>query len=98
MVDSLRIFEILKSGSVSEEHARVMTLAIQKAEAEITSDLRTTLRQEFDLLAKTFATMAETKTELAAMEVRLMRWMFIFWIGQMAVSVGLVFEVSKLLK
>jgi hypothetical protein len=94
MVDSLKIFEILKSGSVSEEHARVMTLAIQKAEAEIASDIRTMLRQEFDLFAKTFA----TKAELAAMEVRLMRWMFIFWIGQMAVTVGLVFEVSRLLK
>ena len=98
MVDSLKIFEILKSGSVSEEHARVMTLAIQKAEGEITSDLRTMLRQEFDLFAKTFATKAEAKADLAAMEVRLMRRMFIFWIGQMAVSVGLAFEVSKLLK
>jgi hypothetical protein len=92
MVDSLKIFEILKSGSIPEDHARVMTLAIQNAESEIHADFRTAMRQEFDRFHMI------TKADLAATEARLMRWMFVFWMGQMAVTVGLVFEVSKLLK
>ena len=41
MVDSLEIFEVLKSASIPESQARAMTLAIQKAESDVSSDLTT---------------------------------------------------------
>jgi hypothetical protein len=101
MVNSLKIFEILRTGSIPEESARVMTLAIQQAESESNADLKEFIhrefegiRHEFEIQSKLFA----TKVELAALETRLVRWMFAFWIGQTAVIAGLMLEVTKLLK
>jgi hypothetical protein len=98
VVDSLKIFEILKSGSLSEENARVMTLAIQQADSESSSDMKGFIHRELGALTATFVTKVEFESRLAALETRLLRWMFAFWIGQMVVVVGLVLEVSKLLK
>jgi hypothetical protein len=36
------------------------------------------------------------KLDLAETKADLMRWMFIFWVGQMAVTVGLVFAGIRL--
>jgi hypothetical protein len=105
MVDTLRLDEIFKAASLSDEHAHAMTLALQKTESEIGLDIRAMIRQEFDHFSRTFVTKAEveakfaqTEARFAQAESRLMRWMFIFWMGQMAVTVGLIFEVAKLFK
>ena len=34
--------------------------------------------------------MAEVKRDMARMETRLIRWMFIFWIGQLGVTLTIV--------
>jgi hypothetical protein len=98
VIDSLKIFEILKTGSLSEENARVMTLAIQQADSESSSDVKEFIHRELEGLDRIFVTKGEFESRLAALETRLLRWMFAFWIGQMVVVVGLVLEVSKLLK
>jgi hypothetical protein len=105
MLDTLRRYEIFKAASLSDEHARAMTLALQKTESEIGLDIREMIREEFDHFSRTFVTKAEmearlaqTDARVAQVEARLMRWMFIFWMGQTAVTVGLIFEVAKLFK
>lgn len=86
-----------------------MTLAIQQAESESNMDLKGSFHREIDGLTRkidekidalkgTFVTKVEFESRLAALETRLLRWMFAFWVGQMVVVVGLVLEVSKLLK
>ena len=42
--------------------------------------------------------LAGLRNELHAFESRLIRWMFLFWIGQAATTVGLVFGVVKVLQ
>jgi len=39
---------------------------------------------------------AEIRVGLQTLETKLIRWMFLFWIGQAATTVGLVFGVVKL--
>ena len=92
MVDSLKVYEILKAGRLPDDHARAMTVAIQAAETERTSDIQAIFRREFDGLERRIRIdLAETKAEM-------MRWMFIFWVGQMTVTIGLVFAGLKLVK
>jgi len=65
MVDSVQIFEILKSGSLPEPQARAMVQAIQKAESGIALDVKSVLEnalqaaeqrseQRFDAFEKRF--------------------------------------------
>jgi len=92
MVDSLKIFEILKTGHLPEDHARAMTVAIQAAETQINADFKTQIHQEFEVFERRFdVKLADTKAEL-------MRWMFIFWVSQFTATVGLVIAVLKLAK
>jgi len=105
MIDTLKLFEIFKSASFSDEHAHAMTLALQKTESDVVSEMETLFEKKFDLLLKTFVTKAEFEArfsrsdlERAQMESRLIRWMFIFWTGQMTVGAGLIFEAVKLFK
>ena len=78
MVDSLKIYELLKA-HFPEPQARSMTHAIQPAEADIERDLRSVLEAQF-----------ATKADLANAKAELIRWMFVFWVGQVAVTVGLL--------
>ena len=39
---------------------------------------------------------AEIRVGLQTLQTKLIRWMFLFWIGQAATTVGLVFGVVKL--
>jgi len=92
MVDTLKVYEILKSGDVPENHARAMTVAIQAAETQIDADFKIEIHKEFELFERRFdLKLAETKAEL-------MRWMFIFWVSQFTATVGLVIAVLKLAK
>jgi hypothetical protein len=105
MLDTLKLYETFKAASLSDEHARAMTTAMQNTEAAALLDARAQLHEEFGRFHATFVSKAEFETRLTQVELkigqvetRLIRWMFIFWMGQMAVTVGLVLEVSKLLK
>ena len=73
-----------------------MTVAIPAAETEMTVDFKTFVHQEIEAFARRLdqnleRRLAETKTEI-------LRWMFIFWTGQMAITIGLVFAGLKLVK
>jgi hypothetical protein len=109
MIDTLKLFEIFKSASFSDEHAHAMTLALQRSEFEVHSDLRLTFERERDFNVKTFVTKSEFEARIAQLESRMdskiaesesrvIRWMFIFWTGQTAVTAGLIFEAVKLFK
>jgi hypothetical protein len=120
MIDSLKLFETLKSGDLAESQARAIVQAIgsafddnelrqskvlaakvdtarldvevQQLETSLTEDI-SALRIE--LVAEMRAMRAELKADMVQLESRLeakiaesktamIRWMFIFWIGQVA--------------
>ena len=59
-----------------------MTHAIQQAEAGIEGEVKSVLEAGFARYA--------TKVDLANAKSELIRWMFVFWVGQVAVTVGLL--------
>lgn len=88
MVDSLQVFEILKASSLPEAQARAMTLAIQKAESDITLELKSVIKEEIAALetrldARFEAKLSETKTEI-------LRWNFAFWVAQLAAMAAML--------
>lgn len=85
MVDSLKIFDILKASSLPEDHARAVTLAIQKVESEIALDVKTVVDRRFNIFEEVIGgKFALMEARMAQTETRMMRWMIGFWLGQTA--------------
>jgi hypothetical protein len=88
MADSLRIYELLKA-HLPEPQARTMTHAIQQAEADIAKDVKSVVDAAFmNCAAK--ADLAMARADLANAKAELIRWMFVFWVGQIAAAVGIL--------
>jgi hypothetical protein len=110
MVDSLKILEILKTGSLSDSEARAMTLAIQKAESDIALDLESVIKREFAafearldgleerLQARMDARFEAVYARIADVRSDLIRWSFVFWATQWVATAGLVFAALKFAK
>jgi hypothetical protein len=88
MPDTLKVYDILKEAQIPEPQARAITRAIQESEKTVATDFREVLSEKLEHFA--------TKADLASLEARLMRWMFVFWVGQLAGTVGIVFAAFKL--
>lgn len=104
MATSLQTYDLLKAANLPEEHARAVTLAIQSSESSVAVELRAFrvemdafragMEKRFDGLRDIFA----TKAELAETKAELVRWMFLFWVGQTAVITGVFFAAFKLFR
>ena len=97
MVDSLKVYEILKAAQISEPQAKAIAHAIKDAEREIAQDVRGVLDERLVNLA-TKADLSDVRTEMAEMKAELLRWMFIFWLGQVAATIGIIATALKLMK
>ena len=53
-------------------------------------------RFEATLEAKIAIAVARLETRMASFEARIIKWMFLFWVGQAVTTVGLVFGVVRL--
>lgn len=67
--------EAVTKGDLREETAKVRE-GLRDEIAEVREELRTGL--------------AKVREEMARMEGRLIRWMFLFWVGQMAAMLGIL--------
>lgn len=81
MVDSLKIYELLKN-HFPPEQAKSVTEAIQQVEKQTDQDFRSFLTTALAPYA--------TKVDLANLKAELIKWMFIFWIGQFAAMATLI--------
>ena len=93
MIDALKVYDILKSGDVPENHIRAMIAAIQEMEAAIATDVQTVLKRHMENLvtkADLKAVGAELKMDMAVLEAKLIRWMFVFWVSQLGFIVGAI--------
>jgi hypothetical protein len=92
MTNALKVYQTLKAGNLSDEHAQAVTHAIQLSGAEKEMDFQTFVRKEIAALevrleARIDAKIAEAKAEL-------IRWMFLFWVGQTGVILA-AFHFAK---
>ncbi|MBI1987196.1 MAG: DUF1640 domain-containing protein [Nitrospinae bacterium] len=95
--DTLKVFSRLREGGFEEGQAKVIAQAMEEAlesnnevllDKIATKEDLATLRAEFkqDLAALR----AEVRIEIANLRADLIKWMFLFWIGQGAVVFGIV--------
>ena len=73
-----------------EQRITEVNARLEQRITEVQAELRTEMRTGFAELR------SELRSGLHALESKLIRWMFVFWIGQAATTVGLVFGVVKL--
>ena len=83
-VDTLKIYEIL-SASLPEEQAKTIAKAINTAIEADTENKKELLATKVDI--------ANAKTEIIT---TILKWMFIFWLGQIGVISGIIFAMLKL--
>jgi hypothetical protein len=74
-ISSIEMYTILK-GKLGENEAKALTEYIE-------SKVDKTFDKEKSILA--------TKVDLSEMKAEIIKWMFIFWIGQIAVLLALVY-------
>ncbi|MEK7166978.1 MAG: hypothetical protein AAB732_01005 [Patescibacteria group bacterium] len=80
IINTLQIYDILKKTSLGEMESKAITKVIEKSFEEYKEE-----QKEFLV----------TKIDLKEVEVRLIRWMFIFWIGQIGAILGILFVFFK---
>jgi uncharacterized membrane protein len=91
MIDTLKIFEVLKS-SFGEAEARFLVEKLEKVEADIDVKVEKVFDTKKDILA--------SKADLLLLRIDMekgfketFKWMFIFWIGQAAVIGGILIAI-----
>jgi len=115
MINSLKTYEILKAGELSDAQAHAITKAIgaevddnnlQQAKMLVAKEepgkirneanrMETSLEQDMARMESALRLdMARLDTRIADTKSELLRWMFVFWVGQVAATVAMV----KLLK
>ena len=90
MVSTLKIYEILEEAKIEDKQARAITRAIEQALENNTVEQAKVLATKEDLSKLR----EELKVTIADGKSEMVRWMFIFWLGQIAVLATLF----KLLK
>ncbi|MGB4774621.1 MAG: hypothetical protein WBP45_05585 [Daejeonella sp.] len=87
-----KLYDLL-SEKVGKESAESLTVYIEskiKAEVQGNSKLLATKEDIANLKIELKEDIANVRTELANVKAELIKWMFIFWIGQIAVTFGFI--------
>ncbi len=88
MVSTLKIYEILEDAKIEDKQARAITMAIERA---IDDSLEQNNKAQAQVLA-TKEDLSKLRAELIKLvsdtKAEIIKWMFIFWIGQVAVFVA----------
>lgn len=85
-VDTLKAYETLTAADMPEKQAKAMVAIVQELQEARLTDVAT--KKDLEILR------AELKADIEEVKSSLVRWMFGFFIGQVAVLAGLI----KLLK
>ena len=97
MVGTIKLFEILKT-RFNDEEARFVVEEIEKIEATVEAKVEKAFDQKKDVLA-TKADIAnlrgELKADIASTKAEIIKWMFIFWIGQLASFVAIAMLIFR---
>jgi hypothetical protein len=88
---TLEIYEIFKKKIGEPEASKVITYLEDAKDKEIAS----AVERKIEHLA-TKEDLARLDSKVSDVKSEIIKWMFIFWIGQIAVFAGIVFAVLKM--
>ena len=81
-MSTVKILSILEAASIESPKARAIAESSEVALRENESDLTKTLMTKEDG--------AKLRVEIAESKTQVIKWMFLFWIGQMAATAAIV--------
>ena len=88
-----QIPSILEAASIEPPKARAIAESMEVAFREQEDDLTKRLMTNEDgakIRAEIKTSIAELRTEMANFKAEIIKWMFLFWIGQMAATAAIV--------
>lgn len=92
MVTIAEIQDTLEKGNLSHEQSRAIAKAIElaqrKTQEEVETDLRSWMEQRF-------VTKEEFHREIGNLRAEVIKWMFIFWVGQIAAFAAVLKLLGK---
>ena len=89
----VKILSILEAASIESPKARAIAESLEMAFREQEDDLTKRLMTNEDgakIRAEIKTSIAELRTEIANFKAEIIKWMFLFWIGQMAATAAIV--------
>ncbi len=89
----LEVYEILKNRFSEKEAVKVIEFFETKAEEKISQkkDVFMTKEDKVDFILKLASNKEELVTRIETSKTDSIKWMFIFWIGQLAATAGILF-------
>lgn len=94
IVNTLKIFEELKSG-LDEKQAKVVVEAIEKSLEEYKENQKEFLVTKTEFKETIANLRSELKEDIANLRSELVKWLFIFWIGQIGVLTAIFGVIFK---
>jgi len=92
-MSTVKILSILEAASIEPPKARAIAesfeIAFREQEGDLTKRLMTNQDGE-KLRAEIKTSIAELRTEMAQFKAEIIKWMFLFWIGQTAATAALI--------
>jgi hypothetical protein len=92
-MSTVKILSILEAASIEPPKARAIAesfeIAFREQEGDLTKRLMTNQDGE-KLRAEIQTSIAELRTEMAQFKAEIIKWMFLFWIGQTAATAALI--------
>jgi hypothetical protein len=92
-VSTVKILSILEAASIEPPKARAIAESLEVAFREQEDDLTKRLMTNEDgakIRAEIKTSIAELRTEMDNFKAEIIKWMFLFWIGQMAATAAIV--------
>ena len=92
-MSTVKILSILEAASIEPPKARAIAESLEVAFREQEDDLTKRLMTNEDcakIRAEIKTSIAELRTEMANFKAEIIKWMFLFWIGQMAATAAIV--------
>jgi hypothetical protein len=92
-MSTVKILSILEAASIESPKARAIAESLEMAFREQEDDLTKRLMTNEDgakIRADIKTSIAELRTEIANFKAEIIKWMFLFWIGQMAATAAIV--------
>ena len=99
-ISQITIFEFLQQKfKLSEQDAKQVTREIVIYEENVHKAINETISRKFEESKDVLS----TKSDIAALEIKMgdiradmIKWMFLFWLGQIGVLLGAIFAMFKL--
>jgi hypothetical protein len=92
-MSTVKILSILEAASIEPPKARAIAESLEMAFREQEDDLTKRLMTNEDgakIRAEIKTSIAELRTEMANFKAEIIKWMFLFWIGQIAATAAIV--------